>query len=204
MSADPVHTLVLASGNAGKLGELRDLLADLPVRLRSASEFPGLSFPDEGEDYATNARAKATAAARATGQLAVGDDSGLEVDALGGAPGARSARYGGPGLDDAGRCARLLAALGDRPDAERGARFVCVIALVNPDATAVEVRGECRGRIARAPRGTQGFGYDPIFVPEGDERTLAEFDPRAKNRISHRGRALAALRAHLERTLAAR
>lgn len=204
MSECSSPTLVLASANAGKVRELCALLADLPLCVRAASEFADIAFPEEGDDYAANATAKALAAARATGAPAVGDDSGLEVSALGGAPGPHSARYGGPGLDDAGRCARLLAALDETPSASRDARFVCVIALATPDGIATIVRGECAGQIANAPRGEQGFGYDPIFVPEGGAHTMAELDADTKNRLSHRGRALAALRAQIvERLMSA-
>jgi XTP/dITP diphosphohydrolase len=198
------QTLVLASANAGKVRELRALLADLPLRVRAADEFAGIAFPEEGDDYESNAAAKALAVARATGALAVGDDSGLEVRALGGAPGPHSSRHGGPGLDDAGRCARLLAALDATQSASRDARFVCVIALATQDGVVAIVRGECAGQIANAPRGELGFGYDPIFVPEGGARTMAEIDTDTKNQISHRGRALAALRAQIvERLMSA-
>jgi len=196
MSAPP-RELVLASANRGKLEELRAILgaeADaLGLRLRSLSEFPDVTLPPEGGSYEPNALAKARAAAKATGRVAIGDDSGIEIDALGGAPGPLSARYGGPGLDDAGRCAHLLDALAAVPEGGRGARFVCVAALATPDGDADAVRGECPGRILRSPRGAGGFGYDPIFAPEGDARAMAELAPAEKHRISHRGRAFAAL-----------
>jgi XTP/dITP diphosphohydrolase len=196
--------LLLATGNRGKVRELVELLAPYGLALASLADFPEVSLPPEGDDYAENAAAKAAAAARATGLAALGDDSGLEVDALGGAPGPRSARYGGPGLDDAGRCARLLAELAEAAGPGRGARFVCVAALALPDGALALVRGECAGRILAAPRGANGFGYDPVFQPEGWDASLAELPPGVKHRISHRGRALAALGPALERSLGVR
>jgi XTP/dITP diphosphohydrolase len=196
--------LVLATGNRGKVRELAELLAPYGLALASLAEFPDVSLPPEGEDYAANAAAKAAAAACATGLAALGDDSGLEVDALGGAPGPRSARYGGPGLDDAGRCERLLGELAGAAEPERGARFVCVAALALPDGGVTLVRGECAGRILPAPRGANGFGYDPVFQPEGWDASMAELPPAVKHRISHRGRALAALGPALERSLGPR
>jgi XTP/dITP diphosphohydrolase len=185
--------VVLASGNAGKLREVRALLAALPVALVCLAEVGDVALPDEGDDYAANAAAKALAAARASGLLALGDDSGLEVDALGGAPGPRSARFGGPGLDDAGRTRALLAALADVPPARRGARFVCVAALAAPDGLITTTRGECAGWIAEAPRGAAGFGYDPVFELTPGGSTLAELPVEEKERISHRGHAFRAL-----------
>ncbi|MGH7310706.1 MAG: non-canonical purine NTP pyrophosphatase, partial [Candidatus Rokuibacteriota bacterium] len=136
----------------------------MPFDVRTFSEFPGASLPEEtGDSYAANALLKARAAAGHTGLLALGDDSGLEVDAFGGAPGLRSARFGGPGLDDAGRCARLLAELRGVDEARRGARFRCVIALVDPGGGEHVVEGVAEGVILTAPRGAGGFGYDPLF-----------------------------------------
>jgi XTP/dITP diphosphohydrolase len=185
--------VVLASGNAGKLLEVRAILGDLPISLRAASAFPEIVLPEEGDDYEANALAKARAAARASGRLALADDSGIEVEALAGAPGPRSARFGGPGLDDVGRNARLLADLAATGCSTRSARFVCVAALATPEGDAVAARGECAGRLLEAPRGTGGFGYDPLFVPEGGAKTMAELPPAEKNRVSHRARAFRAL-----------
>jgi XTP/dITP diphosphohydrolase len=185
--------VVLATGNPGKLREVRALLAALPIELLGLEEIGEVSLPEEGDDYAANAAAKALAAARASGLLALGDDSGLEVDALGGAPGPRSARFGGPGLDDAGRTAALLAALAAVLPARRGARFVCVAALAAPDGVVATARGECAGRIATAPRGAAGFGYDPVFEPTPGGPTLAELPLEEKQRLSHRGEAFRAL-----------
>jgi XTP/dITP diphosphohydrolase len=187
--------LALATGNAAKLAELRALLADLPLRAKGLAELPPVAFPEEGHDYEANAVAKARAAVGALGCAALAEDSGLEVAGLGGAPGPRSARYGGAGLGDAARVARLLAELAARPGADRRARFVCVAVLALPDGTLRTARGVCTGRIAPAPRGAGGFGYDPIFVPDDGPpgATLAELPPEAKHRLSHRGRALRAL-----------
>jgi XTP/dITP diphosphohydrolase len=194
--------VVLATGNAGKLREVRALLADLGCRVLGLDDLPAVELPEEGDDYAGNAAAKALTAARATGLLALGEDSGLEVEALGGAPGARSARFGGPGLDAAGRNAKLLAALASVPEEKRGARFCCALALAAPDGTLERSFGECRGRILHAPRGAGGFGYDPVFQPEGFAVSMAELPEAEKNRLSHRARAVAALRPALLRALA--
>lgn len=191
--------LVLASGNRGKLAELRELLAPLGLRLRSVGDLGGVELPEEGDDYEANARAKASAAAAASGLPALGDDSGIEVAALGAAPGPGSARYGGPGLDDAGRTARLLAALAATGSTDRGARFVCVVALAAPGVAPVVAHGECRGRVLAAPRGAGGFGYDPVFQPDGYADSMAELPAHVKNRISHRARAIAALTPALRR-----
>jgi len=184
---------VVATGNPGKVEEIRAILGDFPVTLRSLAEFEPLDFPEEGHDYEGNAVVKARVAARHTGCPALADDSGLEVEALGGGPGVRSARYGGPGLDDAGRVARLLAEIADAAPAARGARFVCVAACALPTGEVETARGECEGRILDAPRGAGGFGYDPVFQPEGESVSMAELPAEHKNRISHRGRAFRAL-----------
>jgi XTP/dITP diphosphohydrolase len=183
--------LVLATSNPGKLSELRALLADLPFALLALDALPEVRLREEGDDYEANAVAKACAIARSTGRAALADDSGLEVAALGGAPGPRSARFGGPGLDDAARVAKLLEAIG--PARDRHARFVCIAALARPGGEAITARGECRGRILNAPQGRGGFGYDPVFEPEGRGCSMAELPAREKNAISHRARAVAAL-----------
>lgn len=191
MSGEPVFAI--ATANPGKLREFRRLLVDLPVRLRSLAELPPVALPEEGDDYTANAAAKARTVALATGLVSLADDSGLEVDALDGAPGPRSARYGGPGLDDAGRVAHLLAALRGVPRDCRGARFVCVAALADPDGRVVTARGECPGRLLEAARGTRGFGYDPLFWLEAYAASMAELPASVKDTVSHRARALAAL-----------
>lgn len=193
-------TVVLATRNAGKVRELEQLLAGLALDLRSLAHWPGMPpIPEEAFSLEGNAAAKAWAACRFTGSVALGEDTGLEVAALGGAPGARAARYFGEGLGDAERVARLLAALRGVPPEGRAARFRCVMAIVHPGGRQWMVSGECRGVIAEAPRGAGGFGYDPVFVVEGTERTLAELDLAAKNAVSHRARAAAAAAPVLER-----
>jgi len=192
--------VILATRNRGKVREVAAILADLPIALEALPA--AVELPEEGDEYGANAIAKAVAAARATGCVALGDDSGLEVDALGGAPGVRSARYGGLGLDDAGRNAKLLAALDAVPDARRTARFVCVAALATPAGEVATERGICDGVILRAPRGRDGFGYDPIFGIGA--RSMAELSPAEKDAASHRGRAFRALAGRLRALAGAR
>ncbi len=193
------HRLVVATRNLGKLGEFRALLAGAQLEVVSLAEFSGVVLPEEAGEYEANARAKATAAARGTGLPALADDSGIELAALGGRPGPHSARYGGEGLDDAGRVARLLRELAASGVRDRSARFVCVAALAQPDGSCEVARGECAGSILDAPRGDGGFGYDPVFQPDGYDVSMAELPDARKNELSHRGRALAALRAAIER-----
>jgi XTP/dITP diphosphohydrolase len=190
---------VVATSNPGKLAEIGAILADLPLVLRPLGEFPGVTLPDEGADYESNAVHKARAAARGAGRLALGDDSGLEVDALSGAPGPRSARYGGVELSDRERTRKLLEALKDVPEAQRGARFVCVAALATPTGDVVVARGECAGSILAEPRGSAGFGYDPVFRVRGMPTSMAELPAVEKNRISHRARAFRGLVPDIER-----
>jgi XTP/dITP diphosphohydrolase len=185
--------VVVATSNPGKLREIRAILADRPISLCGLDAFPEARLPDEGEDYAENAAAKARAVARHTRRPALGDDSGLEVAGLGGAPGPRSARFGGPGLDDGGRVAALLQAMADLEGEQRQARFVCVAALATPEGEVVTARGECAGRILDAPRGRSGFGYDPVFEVAGLGKAMAELPAARKNRLSHRARAFRAL-----------
>ena len=188
----------MASSNAGKLAEIRALLGDLAAELRPLADFPGVLLPEESDEYEANAIAKAVAAARASGRLAIGDDSGLEVAGLGGAPGPRSARFGGPGLTDVGRTGALLEAMVRLRGEQRRARFVCVAALATSDGDIVTARGECAGHILETPRGQGGFGYDPVFRVEGGASTMAELGESEKNRVSHRARAFEALRPALE------
>jgi XTP/dITP diphosphohydrolase len=190
--------LVVATGNEGKLREFRALLRELPLKLRSLREFAGVELPEEGDDYEQNALAKARSAARQTGLPALADDSGIEVEGLGGAPGPRSARYGGAGLDDAGRVEHLLRALHGRSGDARRARFVCVAALALPDGEAWTARGECEGVVLEAPRGRGGFGYDPVFWSSEAGAGVAELPEDRKHAISHRGRALRALGSRIE------
>ena len=189
--------LVIASGNAGKIREFAGLLADLPLEIRAQPE--GLEVEETGTTFAANARLKAEAVALATGCWALADDSGLAVDALGGAPGVFSARYA---PTDPERIARLLAELaaanqersaqGLAPD--RIARFTAALAVADPSgAIRIEVEGHCPGVILEAPRGAGGFGYDPVFLVPELEQTFAEMDKATKGRIGHRGRAFALL-----------
>ncbi|SHL50983.1 XTP/dITP diphosphohydrolase [Pseudonocardia thermophila] len=190
--------ILLATRNAAKLVELRRLLEGQGIEvlgLADVAEFP--EAPETGATFAENALAKARDAAAATGLPAVADDSGLAVDALGGMPGVLSARWCGRHGFDEENLQLVLGQLQDVPDERRGAKFVCAAALVVPGGKEVVVHGEWPGRLARAPRGTNGFGYDPIFVPEGEERTSAEMSPQEKDAASHRGRAMRALLPHL-------
>jgi XTP/dITP diphosphohydrolase len=191
--------LVLASSNAGKLAELRELLADTGYALHVQAEFGVADAEETGLSFVENAILKARHAARATGLPALGDDSGLCVDALGGAPGLYSARYAGGHGDAQANIDKLLAALEDVPDDRRTARFYCVLALLRhaEDPQPVIAEGVWEGRILHARRGTGGFGYDPVFFDPERGCSAAELDPALKNRISHRGRALAALRGRL-------
>ena len=195
--------IVVATGNPHKVEEIREILAPSGLVVRSLDEVGGpFAEPDEtGRTFEANARIKAVAYAKATGRTVLADDSGLEVDALGGAPGVHSARYAGVGATraerDAANNAKLLRELAQVPDARRAARFVCVLCIARPDGTLLaESRGTFDGVIGRAARGTNGFGYDPLLVLE-DGRTSAELSPAEKNARSHRGNALRALVAKL-------
>ena len=197
--------LLVASRNAKKLAELNRILAaeDLSsltvVGLADVPPFP--EAPETGATFEENALAKARDAVAATGLPAVADDSGLAVDALNGMPGVLSARWAGGHGDDAANLDLVVAQLRDVPDERRGGAFVCAAALVTPDGSETVVRGEWRGTLIREARGTNGFGYDPIFVPDGHEVTSADLEPAAKDALSHRGRALRLLLPTL-RTLA--
>jgi XTP/dITP diphosphohydrolase len=199
--------LLLATRNPGKLAELRRIVVD-ELGLGVGVEVLGLAdvpeYPEEpetGATFAENALAKARDAVAATGLPAVADDSGLAVDALNGMPGVLSARWIGRHGDDVGNLELVLGQLSDTPDERRGAAFVCAAALVIPGGEETVARGEWRGRLIREPRGTNGFGYDPIFVPDGEQRTSAELSANEKDAASHRGRAFRALLPAL-RTLA--
>ncbi len=188
--------LVLATANQHKLAELTRILADgrVDVALAGLAEFPGApDVAETGATFAENALLKARAIAQFTGLPAVADDSGLCADALNGMPGVLSARWSGRHGDDAANLRLLLAQLADVPDERRGAQFVCAAALVLPGGREHVSEGVVRGRLIREPRGQNGFGYDPIFVPESAAITTAEMDPADKDRISHRGKALRGL-----------
>jgi XTP/dITP diphosphohydrolase len=190
-------SIIVATRNAGKFREISELLRHLPVRLLNLGDFPDI--PDVVEDGSTlreNALIKGREVYRATGIPAISDDTGLEVDALGGRPGVLSARFAGEGATYAGNNAKLLALLSATPPAARTARFVCVAACVDADTEHV-VSGVCEGRIASEPRGTGGFGYDPLFIPVGETATFAEIPPSKKNDISHRALAFRAMADYL-------
>lgn len=199
MPSGAVAEVVLASGNAGKVREIQALLG-AGWRVRPQLEFGVVPVEETGETFLANALLKARHAARVTGLPALADDSGLEVDALGGAPGVRSARYAGPEADDVANCGKLLAALQAVPDAQRTARFRCLLVWVDgpDDGSALVAEGTWEGRILPAPRGEGGFGYDPVFLDLETGLAAAELTAEAKNARSHRGRALARLRALLE------
>jgi len=182
--------LLIATHNAGKKAEYTELLQGLDLELITLAELEvGLVIAEDGATFAQNALLKARSYAAATGLLTLADDSGLEVDALGGAPGVHTARYGGEGLSDEERYWLLLQNLKGVPDERRGARFRCVIALAWPNGHTELAEGNCEGRIAHEPRGEGGFGYDPIFDLPEFGCTMAELPAEVKNRISHRARA---------------
>jgi XTP/dITP diphosphohydrolase len=192
--------LVLGSNNRAKLAEIRQALELLPVEVMSFAEAGGAGdLPEPGETFAENAAAKALEAARRTGRLALADDSGLEVEALGGRPGVRSARYGGPGLTDAERCLLLLEEGAGVQEEERGAEFVCVLALATAERVLATWEGRAGGTITEQMRGESGFGYDPIFLYPPAGKTFAEMTSEEKNAVSHRGRAVRQLPDHLRR-----
>jgi XTP/dITP diphosphohydrolase len=189
--------LVIATKNPGKVREFRQLLGDVPLELSGAEEMPEVE--ETGATFAENAELKARAAAEWSGCWSLADDSGLEVDALNGAPGVHSNRFAGEGTTEADRNRRLLELLRDVPPQERTARYRAVIAVAAPDGKVWLYEGACEGRIVEEARGEHGFGYDPHFYLPEYARTMAELGPALKNRISHRGRALAGARPLLER-----
>jgi len=194
-----MNQLVLASHNAGKLRELRAMLADLPMQIVSAAEAGVGDVPETGLTFVENALIKARAACQASGLPAIADDSGLIVDALGGAPGLYSARYAGSPTDDAANNAKLLHDLRDVPAARRTARFFAVIVLLRhaTDPQPLICEGRWEGVILDAPRGSNGFGYNPVFLDPAHGLTAAEMEPALKNTLSHRARALQQLRQQL-------
>ncbi len=188
--------LLIATSNPGKLREYRILLAGAPVEILSLHDvgLGAMDVVETGKTFEANARLKAEAYAQASGMTALTDDTGLVVDALNGAPGVYSARYGGAALTMADRRAKILAELDGLPDDERTARFVCVIALTTPNGETFTVEGVCDGRIAREDRGgASGFGYDAIFIPDGFDVTWSQVSLDDKNRVSHRGAAARAI-----------
>jgi XTP/dITP diphosphohydrolase len=192
-----MQKLVIATKNPGKVREFRRLLDDLPLALAGADEMP--EAEETGATFAENAELKARAAAEWSGGWALADDSGLEVDALNGAPGIHSNRFAGEGTTEADRNRRLLELLAHVSTEARTARYRAVVAVAAPDGKVWLFEGVCEGRIVEEARGEHGFGYDPHFYLPEHGRTMAELDPALKNRISHRGRAFAAARPLLER-----
>jgi XTP/dITP diphosphohydrolase len=196
-------SLVVATHNKGKLREFHDLFDPLGIAVASSSAL-GVSEPEEtGSTFEENARLKAVATAAVTGRLALADDSGLAVEALAGAPGIHSARWAGEPRDFYQAMSKVeneLQAMGAFAPAQRGAKFVCVLCLANPEGAVQFFEGTVPGHLVWPPRGTQGFGYDPIFVPDGYDMTFGEMDPDNKHAISHRARAFAAFRAAIVET----
>jgi XTP/dITP diphosphohydrolase len=186
--------VVLATRNTGKIVELRRILSDYDIDLVGLEEFPDVpDVAETGDTFVANARLKAHAVSQATGLLAVADDSGLAVDALNGMPGVLSARWSGRHGDDVANLDLVLAQLSDVPAERRGAAFICAAVAATPDGREVVAEGRIDGALITEPRGSNGFGYDPIFVPSGETRTTAEMPAAEKDAISHRGKAFRAL-----------
>lgn len=207
MNHQPHGMIVMGSFNPKKAAEIAHLLQDLHVPVRSLSEFPGVTpVPEDGATFAENASLKALGLARQmmTPDLlgVVADDSGLEVDALDGRPGIHSARYAGQTATDPERVQRLLLELGDRPPALRTARFRCHIAFADRERVLLETAGKIEGHISNEPAGTSGFGYDPVFIPNGYDKTFAQLGAAVKHKISHRAAALRLFRQALRDMLA--
>lgn len=192
--------IVISSTSKPKIAEIKQILARLPVTLLTKDDVGGWPEIEEtGDSYLANARLKALKVLEITGLAALADDSGIEVDALQGAPGVRSARFAGDGATDAQNNAKLVSSLIEVPDELRTARYRCVILLALPDGREMSSIGTCEGRITTHASGDAGFGYDPWFMPSGETRTMAELTPQEKHSISHRGKALRGLVAQLEK-----
>jgi XTP/dITP diphosphohydrolase len=191
------EVIAVASRNPGKIREIRTVCAEWPVRWMTSGDQPDAGpwpqVEETGQTYAENAQAKARAVADALHTPALADDSGIEVDALGGGPGPRSARFAGEDATEEENLAKLIEAIAGVPAPDRTARYRCVALLARPSGPEVQAEGVCEGTLLAEPRGTGGFGYDPIFLPRGFDRTMAELAPEEKDRISHRGKALRAL-----------
>lgn len=197
------RNLLIATRNKKKKKELQEILSDWEINLLSLDDIPPVpEVEEDGLTFADNAIKKAVTVAERSGLLTLADDSGLVVDALDGAPGVFSARYAGPEADDDKNNQKLLQALHHVADEERTARFVCVIALAHPDGSVQTVQGSCEGMIRRTRQGSEGFGYDPLFVPEGFKKSFAELAPEIKNAMSHRGQALQKIKPILQEILA--
>lgn len=193
-----MKALVIATKNAGKLLEFKQMLGGLPYRIMSLIDFPDIDIREDGKSFDENALIKARTVAVQTGLLALGDDSGLEVEALGGKPGILTARYAGEGASDEDNIKKLLSEMENVPWERRQARFVCSLALVFPEGGFFVERGFCNGIIAEKPRGEHGFGYDPVFYLPEYNKTMAELPDDEKNRISHRARAVEKIKMYLK------
>jgi XTP/dITP diphosphohydrolase len=193
-------TLVIATRNPGKTIEIRDLLADFPITIRNIDDFGPLPpVEEDGDTFDDNAYKKASFTARILGMPALADDSGLTVEALGGAPGVHSARYAGESATDEQRCAKLLEAM--KHQTNRKAAFECVISIAVPSGPALTYEGRCEGEIAASPMGAKGFGYDPIFYYPPEKKTFAQMTREEKSQVSHRGKALTELRNEFDKVL---
>jgi XTP/dITP diphosphohydrolase len=193
----------MATRNAGKLREIQAILSPLGLKILSLRDFPDVpEILEDGQTFEENAVKKAAVVARQTGRMAIADDSGLAVDALQGRPGVFSSRYAGENATDAERYQKLLKEMAGTPQGKRGAAFICAMAVASPDGKAETVVGQCRGEIAFAPKGSHGFGYDPVFYLPEWCKTMAELEPEVKNRISHRAQALEKLKQILPKFLA--
>jgi XTP/dITP diphosphohydrolase len=194
-----MHPVIIASNNMGKLREIKEILSGAPLELSSLKDHfnPVPSIPENGSTFHENAAAKARWVFERKRIWTLADDSGLEVDFLNGLPGVKSARYAGEQASDNDMVKKLLTALADCPEEKRSARFRCVIVMKFSDSDEIVAEGACEGRIGFAPEGRNGFGYDPVFFPAGHEKTFAQLGADIKNVISHRGKALAALRRSL-------
>jgi XTP/dITP diphosphohydrolase len=199
----PSMEIVLATRNKKKIEEIKRIIADLPIEVLSLDHFPDCPETVEDKDtFEGNAIKKAIEVCKCTGKPALADDSGLEVDALGGAPGVYSARYAGEEGNAVKNCKKLLSNMQSVPDEKRGAQFVCCIALAFPDGSVKTFFGYVKGRIGHAPKGDTGFGYDPVFMPKNYKKTFAEMSGTEKDRLSHRGNALLKLKNSLRTLLA--
>jgi len=194
--------VVIATRNSGKLREIRAILSPLGLKILSLRDFPEVpEIIEDGQTFEENAVKKAAVVSRQTGRMAIADDSGLAVDALQGRPGVFSSRYAGEKATDAQRYQKLLKEMAGTPQGKRGAAFICAMAVASPKGKVEMVKGECRGEIAFAPKGSHGFGYDPVFYLPERGKTMAELEPDVKNRISHRAQALEKLKKLLPKFL---
>lgn len=192
---EKIGEVVIATRNSGKLREVRAILAPLGLKILSLGDFPGIpEIIEDGQTFEENAVKKALSVARQTGRVAIADDSGLAVDALEGRPGVFSSRYTGENATDPDRYRKLLNEMVGVPEGQREAAFICAVAVASPDGKVKVVEGRYPGEIAPSPKGSHGFGYDPVFLIPELNKTMAEIEPEVKNRISHRARALEKLK----------